>query len=560
MLYLIDLFCGAGGVTTGASLAENVQVIACVNHDPLAIKSHAANHPNCKHYIEDIRILDLTELEEMVFSIRKNDVNAIIGLWASLECTNFSKAKGGLPRDADSRTLAEHLFRYVEALSPDIIYIENVEEFMAWGPLDENGKPISKKNGCDYQRWVSNMCNFNYLFDFRILNAADYGAYTSRKRFFAQFAKPFLKISWPKATHAKKPFSDAFGSLQKWKPVKEVLSLEKHGESIFGRKKNLSDKTYERIYHGLIKFVAGGKNAFMLKYNSINGKTGVHHPPSVDEPCPTVSTQSRLGLVNAQFISKYFSGKPEYKSQSIEAPAATVKTIDNQALVTGHFLTTYHGNGSNLHSLNSPSPTIPTKDSVALVKPFIMRDFSGGGQAASVDAPAGSVMPSPKMNLVSAQPFIMDSQFNNHCKSIEEPAPTQTANRKHFYLMNPQWFNTNGGNINEPCFTLIARMDKTPPYLIATESGALAIAIEANDTPHMKLIKEFMAMYGIIDIKMRMLYVEELLKIQGFPHDYVLEGTQADKKKFIGNSVEVNQARVILQASVDANIFSKTIK
>jgi DNA (cytosine-5)-methyltransferase 1 len=102
-------------------------------------------------------------------------------------------------------------------------------------------------------------------------------------------------------------------------------------------------------------------------------------------------------------------------------------------------------------------------------------------------------------------------------------------------------------------------MDKTPPYLIATESGALAIAIEANDTPHMKLIKEFMALYGIIDIKMRMLFVAELLKIQGFPDDYVLEGTQADKKKFIGNSVEVNQARVILQASVNANIFS-TIK
>jgi DNA (cytosine-5)-methyltransferase 1 len=417
MLYLIDLFCGAGGVTTGASLAENVQVIACVNHDPLAIKSHEANHPNCKHYIEDIRTLDLTELVAMVNAIRRTDANAIIGLWASLECTNFSKAKGGLPRDADSRTLAEHLIaspdkngvaqpRYIPLLNPDIVFIENVEEFMSWGPLDDNGKPMSRKAGCDYQNWVDTVCSLNYQYEYKILNAADYGAYTSRKRFFAQFTLQHINIAWPIPTHAKKPFNDAFGSLKKWKPVKEVLSLEKHGESIFGRKKNLSDKTYERIYHGLIKFVAGGKNAFMLKYNSINGKTGVHHPPSVDEPCPTVSTQGRLGLVNAQFISKYFSGKPEYKSSSLEAPAATVKTIDNQALVTGHFLTTYHGNGSNVHSLDGAAPTIPTKDSAALVQPFIMRDFSGGGQSASIDAPAGSVMPSPKMNLVSPEYFL----------------------------------------------------------------------------------------------------------------------------------------------------------
>jgi len=137
--YFVDLFCGAGGVTTGVHRARFkgkscAEVIACVNHDPTAISSHAANHPDVLHYTEDIRTLDLTELSKLVQATRAKNPDGIICLWASLECTNFSKAKGGMPRDADSRTLAEHLFRYIEVLNPDMIWIENVEEFMSWGP------------------------------------------------------------------------------------------------------------------------------------------------------------------------------------------------------------------------------------------------------------------------------------------------------------------------------------------------------------------------------------------------------------------------------------------
>ena len=158
-LLYIDLFCGAGGTSTGVERAmyegnKCAEVIACVNHDPNAIASHAANHPNALHFTEDIRTLDLTELVAHTKSKRAANPNALVVLWASLECTNFSKAKGGQPRDADSRTLAEHLFRYIEALTPDYIYIENVEEFMCWGDLDENGKPVSRDKGRLYMRWV----------------------------------------------------------------------------------------------------------------------------------------------------------------------------------------------------------------------------------------------------------------------------------------------------------------------------------------------------------------------------------------------------------------------
>lgn len=128
-LLYIDLFCGAGGTTTGVEAAriggkKCAKVIACVNHDANAIRSHAANHPEALHFTEDIRTLDIAPLAAHLAKCRKLYPGAKVVLWASLECTNFSKAKGGLPRDADSRTLAEHLFRYIEALDPDYIQID----------------------------------------------------------------------------------------------------------------------------------------------------------------------------------------------------------------------------------------------------------------------------------------------------------------------------------------------------------------------------------------------------------------------------------------------------
>ena len=328
-LLYIDLFCGAGGTSTGVNMARinNQQcatVIACVNHDKNAIASHAANHPEAMHFTEDIRTLELSPLLTHLQSCRRQYPDALVVLWASLECTNFSKAKGGMPRDADSRTLAEHLYRYIEAINPDYIQIENVEEFMSWGEVDENGKPVSMDKGKSYTRWVRNVTKYGYNFDFRILNAADYGAYTSRKRFFGIFAKKGLPITFPEATHSKLGSASLFGSLEKWKPVRECLDFDDEGDSIFGRKKPLVEATLERIYAGLIKFVAGGKDAFLVKYNSVNKRTGKHIPPSIDEPCPTVATQNRLGLAKVSFLSKQFSGDPMSKNVSVEAPAGAI--------------------------------------------------------------------------------------------------------------------------------------------------------------------------------------------------------------------------------------------
>ena len=544
MLY-IDLFCGAGGTSTGVEKArlENEQcakVIACVNHDANAIASHAANHPDALHFTEDIRKLELSPMVEHLAKCKAQYPDAYIVLWASLECTNFSKAKGGQPRDADSRTLAEHLFRYIEAIEPDYIQIENVEEFMSWGDMDENGKPISMDKGKLYQKWVRNVKKYGFDFDYRILNAADYGAYTTRKRFFGIFAKKGLPITFPEPTHCKNGRKDMFSSLERWKPVKEVLDFSDEGETIF-RAKPLAEKTLERIYAGLVKFVAGGKDAFLVKYNSMS-RTGKYNAPGVDEPCPVVATQNRLGIAQICFLSKQFSGHPESKNVSVEEPAGTITCRDHHAFVSAHY-----GNGFN-RSVNEPSATVTTKDRLSLVTPrFIANEYSGGGQHTSVDNICPAILTNPKQKLITCKPWIMNTSFSNIGSSIEEPAQTITANRKWHYLMNPQ-FNSAGRSVDNPCFTLIARMDKMPPYLVVTETGRVAVEIYDTDSPMTRKIKEFMALYGIVDIKMRMLRIPELKKIMGFPEDYMLIGTQADQKKFIGNAVEVNMARVLCEA------------
>ena len=518
-LLYIDLFCGAGGTSTGVENArldgeKCAKVIACVNHDVNAIASHAANHPDAVHFTEDIRTLDLAPMVMYLEQMRTRYPEAHVVLWASLECTNFSKAKGGQPRNADSRTLAEHLFRYIEAIGPDYIQIENVEEFMSWGDLDENGKPVSRDRGSSYVQWVNCVMKYGYSYDYRCLNAADFGAYTSRRRFFGQFARHGLPMAFPTPTHAKNGDDGGmFTQYEKWKPVREVLDLEDEGESIFTRKKPLVEKTLERIYAGLIKFVAGGKEEFLIKWNSM--KDGRYKAPSIDEPCPTLPCRNAIAKAKIHFLSKQFSGDPAGKNISVDEPAGSITCRDHHA-----FVSAYYGNGFN-SSIEDPSPTLTTTDRLGIVTTqFYQNEYGAGGQLSSLDQPNPAMMTIPKQKLVSVKQ----------------------------YLMNPQYASA-GGSVETPCFTLIARMDKMPPYLISTEDG-LAIEVYDTDSPMTAKIKEFMALYGIADIRMRMLRIGELKRIMGFPDDYVLIGTQAEQKKYIGNAVEVNMARVLCEALV----------
>lgn len=491
LFLVVDLFCGFGGTTMGYEMTEGIaKVIACVNHDAKAIKSHWLNHPDVEHFEEDMRTLDLTRLTEIVSHYRRLYPGAYVVLWASLECTNFSRAKGGLPRDADSRTLADHLERYVIALNPDYIKIENVVEFMSWGPLRIKAKaihadrtdlyiawnkatgemrygwePLSKKRGQDWLRWRKEMCALGYYDEWKEMNSANFGAYTSRNRLFGVFARPGLPVIWPTPTHSKKASHySMLESMQQWKAVKEVLDFKDHGKSIFGRKKPLSEKSLERVYAGLIKEVAGGKKSF---------------------------------------IAKYYSGRPAGKITSVESPAGTIACAGGQALIQTAFLANY---------------------------------YSSGGELGSIEAPAGTITTKDRISIVQAEHFLLQTSYGNAGSSIEKPSPPLLASRRHHYLINPSW----GGcisSVENPCPVIVARQDKAPMHLVATETGQLAIEIYETDSPATRKIKAFMAAYGIVDIKMRMLKVSELLQIQGFPIDYQMHGTQTDRKKFIGNSV-----------------------
>jgi Site-specific DNA methylase len=641
-LIVIDSFCGAGGVTEGFHRAKLngeycVSVVIGINHDAKAIESHACNHPETYHFVEDFRSLDPKKLLYILEQAKQACPDAKVMFWMSAECTHHSKAKGGESRDADSRSLPEHAYKYIEILNPDIIGVENVTEFLDWGPLMEKTKkdrkgnvkiihvPIPERKGEYYNAWIRKIQSYGYQYDFDKLNAANYGAFTSRTRYFGFFSKEADFIAFPEETHSK----DGKGGKKKWNAVKDVLDFSDEGTSIFGRKEPLVENTLDRVESGLIKFVAGGKDKWMLKYNSVNGCTGKHNPPSVDEPCPVVSCQNRLGIFQAKFLSKYYGGKPEHKNISIEGPAHTIKTKDCHALVQCDFLSAYYGNGHN-HSVNDPSPTLTTKDRCALVKPvflcsynfkdeakstdapcptlltkdrfavvnpqFLVNSYSGGGKtgsienpcpvistvpkqnlikcrfidqqygqskAASVEAPIGSLTANPKYNVVGCD-WLMNTNFSNIGSSLDSPAPVITANRKHHYLVNPQ-FDSVGWGIDRPCFTLIARMDKRPPGIVTTSSdlsdlpsfvkivgNTVIYEIYDTDSPKTKEIKEFMALYGITDIKMRMLRVDELLRIMGFGDHYILKGTLAERKKFIGNAVECTQSRVIAEAIAQA--------
>jgi DNA (cytosine-5)-methyltransferase 1 len=506
IFYFVDIFCGAGGVTSGLHNSfykdkRIARVFACINHDEKAIKSHYLNNPDTLHYTEDIRTLDISPLIEQVKDIRRQNPAAKICIWASPDCTNHSKAKGGLPRNADSRTLAEELYRYIEAVDPCYLFVENVEEFMMNGPLDKRGKPIKELKGIYYTEWVNHIKSYGYEYDYRILNSADYGAHTSRKRYFGLFAKPGMPILFPEATYSKNPSKTPELKLKKWRPVKEVLDFSDEGISVFGRKRKLVENTMRRIYAGLIKYVAGGKDNFEVIYK--NGQALLRH-----------DTLAHLkDAILPEDFAKIQQEQPQY------------------------WLDKNYTGSANHQSIDSPAGAILTKDKYSIVKTehFITRQFNGGGQLSSIDNPVGSILTVPKINLVSTK-WIMDTNYNNIGSSVNDPSPPILASRRHYYIMNPSWFG-NMHSINQPCPTVVARQDKAPLYLISTDRGNVIWAIYKDDSEYIVKVKEFMVLYGIVDIKMRMLKVPELLKIQGFPGTYKLVGTTTDQKKFIGNSV-----------------------
>ena len=497
MIYFIDLFCGAGGVTEGVENATNqmrekiAKVIYCVNHDPVAISSHTANHPDCEHAIEDIRTFDVSKIVQVVEEVKYKDPEAVIVLWASIDCTQHSKAKGNLPKDADSRTLAWDLYPYIDQINPDYLMIENVKEFMKWGALDENNMIVKSQQGIYYDAWVESIESRGYEYSFRLLNSADYGAYQSRERLFIIFAKNGLPILYPKPTHSKQGIG-----LAKWKPVKEVLDLHIQGKSIFTRKKHLSENTLKRILAGVKKHIAKKETTFVKSYYSKPNNDIASS--SIDSPSPTLTTVPHQALVQMEsvqdsFILKYLGNDVKTgvnNGVSVDGPCITITTQSRLALVKTEYMMRYNKGDSHFLKTDRPSPTILTKDTLANI---------------------------------SVEHFILNPQWGNQSKSIEEP-----------------------------CFTIIARTDKAPPYLIQLDCGNLALEVYVTDSEVIRELKKVMAENGIIDIKLRMFLIPELKRIQGFRDSYILNGTKELQKKHIGNAVHTIMAQRITESIAEA--------
>lgn len=529
-LLYVDLFCGAGGVTTGISRVPGVHVVACVNHDADAIASHAANHPRTLHFTEDIRTLDTAPMVDRLNVMRARYPWAKVALWASCECTNFSRAKGGKPRDPDSRSLAEHLYRYIEALNPDYIQIENVTEFLDWGPMVEKDghlMPDKTRKGESFKQWFDHVEGMGYKGDWRVFNAADFGAYTSRKRLFVQFARNGFDLAWPKPTHTR----------ENWKPCRDVLDLQDFGKSIFTRKKPLVDATLRRLTEGIRKFA---KPQFVFRYMS-----GPGHVHSTERPCVTVCTQKNLYLTTGRFMTRYFSGSGH--NTTLDEPCGTLTTVPHQYPVTMQFVDNYYGNGYAT-SIDEPMGTLCTKSQkYPVTAVFLANYYSAGGQTTTMDGPCPTLTTVPKPRVVQCR--FIDQQYGcSGPASLERPFPAVTTNLHHSvitatYIRAMMRPDTKGlvYSVNEPMKTLLTR---DYFYLDSCRFGGQPVFYEPNegDSDAMLTLKSEMRERGIADIFMRPISVKESLRVMGFPEHYHLCGTQTQQRKFIGNAVEVHMA------------------
>lgn len=291
---LIDCFAGGGGASKGIELALNRPIDIAINHDPEAIRIHRVNHPHTLHLTEDIFTVDLPKY----VAGRPVDL-----MWASPDCTSHSKAKGGQPRHQGLRILPWAVYKHAKAILPEVIIMENVEEIQQWGPLDATGRPIKERAGEDYNKFIASMCSLGYAFDSRELVAADYGAPTTRKRWYAIFRRDKRPIIWPAPTHSK----EGRPGTEKWVPCGDFIDWTDLGRSIFDRPKPLADATLRRIANGYRKYVAenptpyivNNKEAvsFLIQYHG-ETKAGDARGQLLTEPIKTIDTSNRYGLVN----------------------------------------------------------------------------------------------------------------------------------------------------------------------------------------------------------------------------------------------------------------------
>lgn len=536
---IVDNFAGGGGASTGIEEATGFSVDIAINHDPKAIAMHKANHPNTKHYCEDVWQVD---------PVQACNGHPVGLAWFSPDCKHFSKAKGGKPKDKNIRGLAWVACRWAGLVRPRVIMLENVEEFKTWGPLNRGHHPVKSKQGRTFDKFVRQLQDLGYEVQFRELVAADYGAPTMRKRFFMIARCDKKPIVWPEPTHAPadseavkkgllKPYVGAYTQIDFSRQCPSIFDTSEQIKEKYGIKavRPLAPKTMERIARGLKKFVLDNPEPFIVQCNH----GGDRRPLDIKEPLPTITGKHGYGIVEPYMIQIGQTGFTKDRSKNIQEPLSTIVSKNEHCLICPTLIQ-YHSETAQGEvrgqTIKDPIMTVDGSNRYGLVASFLHKYYDGGykGAGESMENPLPTITAWDHNSVVTANLI----QMNNHCdgKDIRQPLPTITAGDGHFgevraFLIKYYGQGT-GQDIQEPLDTVTSR-----------DRFGL-VTIEGED-------------YQIVDIGLRMLEPRELYGCQGFPDDYIIDHDYTGKTyprteqvKRCGNSV----SPMIPNALVRANL------
>ena len=509
---IVDNFAGGGGASTGIELATGYSVDIAINHDPEAIRMHKTNHPNTKHYCEDVWQVDPV----------KACKGYPVGLaWFSPDCKHFSKAKGGKPKDKFIRGLAWAACRWAGLVRPRVIMLENVEEFKTWGPLNRGKHPIKSKQGKTFEKFVQQLTDLGYEVQFRELVAADYGAPTMRKRFFLIARCDGKPITWPEPTHGPadservkngrlKPYVGAYTQIDFSRPCPSIFDTSEQIKEKYGIRavRPLAPKTMARIARGLKKFVLENPEPFIIQCNH----GGERKPGDIREPMPTITGKHGYGVVEPYMVQIGQTGFAADRSKDVREPLTTIVSKNEHCLISP-LLIQYHSetvkDEVRGQKIADPVMTVDSSNRYGLVTSFLHKYYDGGykGAGENIDNPLPTITSWDHNSVVTANLI----QMNNHCdgKDIRQPLPTITAGDGHFgevrAFLTKYYGAGTGQSVKNPLDTITAQ-DRFGLVVIAGTE------------------------YQIVDIGLRMLEPSELYGCQGFPDDYIIDHDYTGKK------------------------------
>ncbi|ASW06282.1 DNA cytosine methyltransferase [Rhizobium sp. 11515TR] len=399
-----DLLCGAGGSSAGAKRAlEEMGLemdLVCVNHWPTAIDTHERNFPEARHYIQDIS----TVRPHILVPEGYLDL-----LMASPTCTHHSVARGGKPTSDQQRSDPWHIVTWLTELRVKRIIIENVWEFIGWGPVNmKTGRPIASRKGEYFHAWTETLRQLGFELEWRKLNAADYGDATTRQRFILMGRSDGRKIHWPMPTHKKRDEinNDLFNTAKPWRPAREIIDWSIKGRSILNRPKPLAPKTLARVLAGAFKF--GWPMPFIDKLMEEIERSLRFH---INWAFQARNTASKAKRRQRRALAKdlirrlrHFRIAPTEYAKGGRAAEPMVITLRR------------NGNGS---SISSPIPTLAANGQhVGLAEPVIV-NMKGQSTATSSAEPLPT-QTSHAAHLYAAEPIIMNGRKGNKAEGVSE--------------------------------------------------------------------------------------------------------------------------------------------